>query len=91
MPYINRTDRVPYQSIITELAALIPHDPTRRPGHINYVVSLLLNKVYGDAPRYSEHNEVVGVLECIKQEFYRRNTAPYEDIKIAEQGDLKDL
>jgi hypothetical protein len=28
------------------------------------------------------------VLECIKQEFYRRKLAPYEEAKIKENGDL---
>jgi hypothetical protein len=28
------------------------------------------------------------MLECAKQEFYRRNTAPYEDEKVLENGDV---
>ena len=52
---------------------------------------LLINKVYGPALRYADHNEVVGLLNCVQQEFYRRFTAPYEDLKIEEQGDLQDL
>ena len=30
----------------------------------------------------------MGVLECCKLEFYRRVAAPYEDIKIEENGDV---
>jgi len=30
----------------------------------------------------------MGVLECIKQEFYRRAVAPYEDKKKEENGDV---
>ncbi len=91
MPYIKRSDRKQYQSIITELAALIPEDRMSRPGHMNYCVSLLIEKVYGNSMRYADHNEVVGVLHCIVDEFYRRKTAPYEDLKIKEEGDLGEL
>ena len=70
---------------------MIPRDRTQRPGHINYVVSLLLHHVYGEELRYADHNEIIGVLECIKQEFYRRQTIPYEDGKIRQQGDLTEV
>ncbi len=91
MPYIKRESRQQYQAILSELAELIPTDPNERPGHFNYIVSLLIEKVYGKRMRYSQHNEVVGVLNCIAQEFYRRKTAPYEDEKIQTEGDLGDL
>jgi hypothetical protein len=88
MPYIKKSDRAKYQNILNELSKLIPQDPMERPGHINYVVSLLIHKVYGERLRYAQHNEVVGVLNCIVEEFYRRKTAPYEDEKIESEGDL---
>jgi hypothetical protein len=91
MPYIGRKDRHQYQEILNSLAALVPQDRMQRPGHINYIVSLLLEKVYGKELRYADHNEVIGVLNCIALEFYRRKTAPYEDVKIKEEGDLTDL
>jgi hypothetical protein len=91
MPYINRADRRKYQTLLAELAALIPADAKERPGNMNYVISLLINKVYGEKMRYADHNEVMGVLAGVSQEFYRRFTAPYEDQKIKEQGDLTEL
>ena len=91
MPYIGRKDRGQYQEILTDLAKLVPADKSARPGHMNYIVSLLIEKVYGKSMRYADHNEVVGVLNCIVAEFYRRKTAPYEDQKIIEEGDLSDL
>lgn len=91
MPYINRSERQQYQNILNELSAMVPKDPKQRPGHMNYIVSLLINKVYGDSMRYADHNEVTGFLTCLQQEFYRRFTAPYEDDKIKEQGDLTEL
>ncbi|MCL4198600.1 MAG: hypothetical protein KJZ69_14025 [Phycisphaerales bacterium] len=91
MPYIARKDRARYQRAIDELAALVPQDRTARPGHMNYIISLLIRRVYGESIRYADHNEVVGLLNCVQQEFYRRATAPYEDEKIAQEGDLTDL
>jgi hypothetical protein len=91
MPYISRSDRKQYQEVLSALAELVPKDRTVRPGHMNYIVSLLIEKVYGSRLRYADHNEVVGVLNCIALEFYRRKTAPYEDEKIQEEGDLTDL
>ncbi len=91
MPYIARKDRAQYQKAIAELAKLVPPDRMARPGHMNYVISLLIQRVYGESMRYADHNEVVGLLNCVQQEFYRRATAPYEDQKIAQEGDLTDL
>ena len=91
MPYINRTDRAKYQKVLAELASLVPSDPKERAGNMNYVISLLIHKVYGGSMRYADHNEVLGVLSGVSQEFYRRFTAPYEDKKIKEQGDLTEL
>ncbi len=91
MPYIARKDRKQYQEILNSLAEIIPQDRMLRPGHMNYIVSLLIEKVYGKELRYADHNEVMGFLNCIALEFYRRKTAPYEDLKIGEEGDLTDL
>ena len=91
MPYIARKDRKQYQEILNSLAEIIPQDRMQRPGHMNYIVSLLIEKVYGKEMRYADHNEVMGFLNCIALEFYRRKTSPYEDLKIGEEGDLADL
>jgi hypothetical protein len=91
MPYISRSERKQYQEVLSVLAEIIPQDRMLRPGHMNYIVSLLIQKVYGTQLRYADHNEVVGVLNCIALEFYRRKTAPYEEVKIKEEGDLTDL
>jgi len=34
--------------------------------------------------------DAIGALECAKLELYRRVAAPYEDTKIAENGDVYD-
>ena len=39
---------------------------------------------------YSKLAVITGVLENIKQEFYRRVGEPYEDKKIRENGDIRE-
>ena len=80
MPYITSEDRQKFNT-----QDLAPETP----GELNYVISeicsaYLANKGLG----YTNCNEIVGVLECVKLEFYRRLTAPYEDQKIEENGDI---
>lgn len=58
-------------------------------GDINYAFSRILGGVMGDVS-YSKIALITGVLENIKQEFYRRAASPYEDKKIAENGDIKE-
>lgn len=61
----------------------------RTAGQLNYQISSLCKKYldfYGIC--YDHLNEVIGVLECVKQELYRRVVVPYEDKKIKENGDV---
>ena len=37
---------------------------------------------------YTNMNSVIGVLGCAKMELYRRMTAPYEEKKAEENGDV---
>jgi hypothetical protein len=53
---------------------------------LNYIVTKILKEVY--PLRYYHINKAIGVLECIKQEFYRCIAAPYEDLKKMENGDV---
>ena len=62
--------------------------PPRTPGELNYVLTTVCLEYVDGEPNYTFYNEVIGVLECVKQEFYRRAVAPYEDTKIAENGDV---
>jgi hypothetical protein len=57
------------------------------PGELNYLITKLCLDYLG-TESYSKYNEVIGVLECAKLEMYRRAVAPYEDKKIAENGDV---
>ncbi len=59
-------------------------------GELNYVLTKEIIDYMGESPNYMKFNEVMGVLECVKQELYRRLVAPYEDKKCAENGDVFD-
>jgi hypothetical protein len=56
-------------------------------GELNYHITLLVKAWIGE-PSYTKIATATGVLENVKQEFYRRLAAPYEDAKIAENGDV---
>ena len=60
----------------------------QNPGVLNYIITRLCHWWLGDSPNYEKFNEVIGVLECAKQELYRRKVSPYEDEKINENGDV---
>ncbi len=64
------------------------HPVPESAGQLNYLITKLVKAYLGDSPRYYDFNDVIGALECAKLEVYRRSVAPYEDIKIAENGDV---
>lgn len=89
MPYINEAAREKIQSG-DDISFLAPETP----GELNYCVVELLNAYIdasGEEVGYSLFNEIMGVLECTKEEFYRRMVAPYEDIKLEENGEVYSL
>ena len=87
MPYIKTEKRVKYDKALHELVGILKSLPPEEvDGELNYVVTKILKGVY--PLRYFHINKAVGVLECIKLEFYRRVAAPYEDLKIKESGDV---
>ncbi len=61
------------------------------PGELNYqITTAILDYLGGEGAVviYSDYNEVMGVLECVKQELYRKAISKYEDKKIKENGDV---
>jgi hypothetical protein len=98
MPYIKANYREHLDNSIVYLTQRLQEIPEEdRAGALNYTLTRLghaMCKRYdlslGDPPvwNYRGINEFTGVLECVKQEMYRRVFAPYEDTKIAESGDV---
>ena len=90
MPYIPPEDRDAYDEAIQTLVEDFFHAGSDWKGHMNYVVSSIIAGIIEEngGPRYSLLNDIIGVLECIKMECYRRALSPYEDLKIEENGDV---
>jgi len=86
MPYIKMQDRKRLNSAIKILAKLV--NKNQRAGELNYIITNLLLLTEGKG-KYADFNELIGVLESAKLEFYRRRIAPYEDKKIKTNGDVK--
>lgn len=89
MPYIKPEERGNMVQLLK---------PPTTPGQLNYLITSIclaymrgLNKAV-DLPTedltYSSINSVIGALECVKLEFYRRQAVSYEDAKKIENGDL---
>lgn len=57
-------------------------------GALNYMITRLCLRFLGRRRSYADYNEVVGVLESVKLEFYRRAMVPYEEYKISVNGDV---
>jgi hypothetical protein len=58
-------------------------------GDLNYAITqTILRYLRRDRLSYDRIAMITGVLENVKQEFYRRVASPYEDKKIEENGDV---
>ncbi|HEY7060769.1 MAG TPA: hypothetical protein VII06_04765 [Chloroflexota bacterium] len=80
MPYIPQTQR-----------DLIDHGRVEPfgEGELNYLITQEINAFLDRTPRqYADYNAVIGVLESVKLELYRRVVARYEDEKRLENGDV---
>ena len=55
-------------------------------GEMNYLLTKLLLKT--EPTGYCEYNELIGLLECVKLELYRRKIAVYEDLKCKDNGEV---
>jgi len=87
LPYIKSGNRNKYNTILKELVETLKALPPEEvDGELNYIVTKMLKEIY--PLRYFHINKAVGVLECIKLEYYRRVAAPYEDSKIQDSGDV---
>ena len=94
MPYIPHADRPAIDPAVDALVAAIVADADgtvlsddERAGRLNYALTRVTNRVF-TMDRYHRAALATGVLENVKQELYRRAVAPYEDAKIADNGDL---
>ncbi len=84
MPYIKKEDRPIIDKYIHHLEGFVKTE-----GELNYTITRLVSKWIADEGLcYKNINSAIGVIECVKQELYRRVASPYEDTKIVENGDV---
>ena len=87
MPYIKERDREKLDPLIDLLLKEIDSEV----GKGNYVITKIAQRIAGKYTVYHSYtslNSAIGMLECAKMEYYRRLVAPYEDLKIKENGDV---
>ena len=80
MPYIK-----PEAREILSSGLVVP----RSGGELNYLITTLLTDyLLAKGVSYQTINDCLGALSGATLEFYRRVAAPYEDLKIKENGDV---
>jgi hypothetical protein len=91
MPYISQSLREAVDPAIDDLlAALKASEEANLKGILNYTITRICAGLYGPSWRYTKIADVISALECAKLEFYSRVARPYEDSKIAFEGDVKE-
>ena len=93
MPYIPNEQREVINTAVDALTdvfvnSILDNEEANYEGMVNYALTRLMMNIYGDEydTRYSNINNAVGVLECVKLEFYRIVAARYENQKRHENG-----
>lgn len=81
MPYIKQEDRSEIDKLLLYTSFNV--------GELNYIITKLCKRYMKEnGEKYKHYNDIIGVLECAKLEFYRRKVSIYEDIKCIKNGDV---
>lgn len=87
MPYIVKEKRPAADKAVEPLIEYLSQLPLEeQDGALNYSITKVFKHVY--PKKYFHLNRALGVLTAILQEFYRKAVGPYEEEKIAENGDV---
>mgnify|MGYP001287649377 CR=1 FL=1 len=87
MPYIKKEHRKLFDSNIKILSDQISCD-----GDLNYIITSLVHKeLLKRGVNYQNMNNLVGSMECAKNEFIRVVIGPYEDKKRVQNGNISEL
>ena len=82
MPYIKQSDRDVLNNYVD-----LPASTT--PGELAYLFHRLIARyLIQTGVTYQNLATTYGIIGTVKDEFYRRVVAPYEDKKIEENGDV---
>jgi hypothetical protein len=83
MPYISQAGRRVFEAGLKLLAR--PNSP----GELNFLFSALVGLyIESRGLSYQTINDILGAFDGASKEFYRRVAVPYEDKKIAANGDV---
>jgi hypothetical protein len=92
MPYISQDKRAMLEPALAKVFDALrqiqcdfPDDSFE--GTMNYLFTTLLVRSY-TLNNYDEHNRVIGLLDCVKNEYYQRRVVPYERQKSFDNGDV---
>jgi hypothetical protein len=86
MPYINQKERKVYEQVLVDMLNL----PAMNPGQLNYVLTIICKEyMYKNGTHYKTINDVIGVLNCVQHEMYRRVAVPYENDMMIINGDIE--
>lgn len=90
MPYIEQKDREKLENLEHYASSLGDIGlKCETAGDLNYVFTVIVQAyLKSKGGRYQQINDIIGALEGCKLEFYRRIAAPYEDLKIQQNGDV---
>ena len=92
MPYIKQELRDIVDPLIYPLEdTILNADLPVNIGLVNYIITRIVSAEIRNNMCYQTINEAIGVLECCKQELYRRLAVPYEIKKCKENGDVFDV
>ena len=92
MPYIKQEQRKELEDFVTLLGQKLLENGPDNMGEYNYVITKLIHDyIYFNGLKYSNLNNIVGMLECAKAEFIRKVVSPYEEKKIKENGSVSQL
>lgn len=84
---------MPYVDEETKLRLYVEDGPqgglADTPGPLNFLLTMIVKEyLHNHGLSYQTCNDIVGALDNCKDEFRRRVQHPYEDEKIAENGDV---
>jgi len=88
MPYIKKEQRPKIDKLTSPIISYLKSLPVEdQDGSLNYLVTKIIKHVYPQ--KYFHYNRALGVLSAIAFELYRKIVGPYEESKIAENGDVE--
>jgi len=95
MPYVTQTLRDEIDEEIIHLVRRLKvlAQDKQRAGVLNYTITQILTTFYQlpHKQSYAVYNELVGVLESCKLEFYSTFVSAYEELKSQENGPIVGL